>query len=76
MAAAYDSVGKVTFMQSLDCLRRHGVMVTYGNASGPVEPFSPLELSKRGSLYVTRPMLFDFIATRAELEAAAASCSA
>lgn len=72
VAAVYDSVGRATFMQSLDCLRRHGVMVTYGNASGPVEPFSPLELSRRGSLYVTRPLLFDFISTRAELETAAA----
>jgi NADPH2:quinone reductase len=71
VAAAYDSVGKATFAQSLDCLRRHGVMVTYGNASGPVDPFSPLELARRGSLYVTRPMLFDFIATRADLEAGA-----
>lgn len=71
VAAAYDSVGRATFIQSLDCLRRHGMMVTYGNASGPVEPFSPLELAKRGSLYVTRPMLFDFISTRPELEAGA-----
>jgi NADPH2:quinone reductase len=70
VAAVYDSVGRSTFLQSLDCLRRHGVMVSYGNASGPVEPFSPLELSKRGSLYVTRPTLWDFIATRAELESA------
>ncbi len=70
VAAVYDSVGRSTFIQSLDCLRRHGVMVSYGHASGPVEPFSPLELSKRGSLYVTRPSLFDFIATRAELETA------
>jgi NADPH2:quinone reductase len=69
VAAAYDSVGKATFIQSLDCLRRHGVMVSYGNASGSVEPFSPLELSKRGSLYITRPSLFDFIAARADLEA-------
>ncbi|MBM4195548.1 MAG: quinone oxidoreductase [Gammaproteobacteria bacterium] len=67
VAAAYDSVGCATFIQSLDCLRRHGVMVSYGNASGPVEPFSPLELSKRGSLYITRPSLFDFIGTREEL---------
>jgi NADPH2:quinone reductase len=72
VAAAYDSVGKSTFLQSLDCLRRHGVMVSYGNASGPVEPFTPLELAKRGSLYVTRPTLFDFIATRPELEAGTA----
>lgn len=71
VAAVYDSVGRTTFTQSLDCLRRHGVMVTYGNASGPVEPFSPLELSRRGSLYVTRPTLFDFIVARADLEAAA-----
>lgn len=72
VAAAYDSVGKSTFLQSLDCLRRHGVMVSYGNASGPVEPFTPLELAKRGSLYVTRPTLFDFIGTRPELEAGTA----
>jgi len=47
-------------------------MVSYGNASGAVDPFSTLELARRGSLYVTRPTLFDFISTRAELEAAAA----
>ncbi|HEX7081123.1 MAG TPA: quinone oxidoreductase [Gammaproteobacteria bacterium] len=64
----YDSIGRATFFQSLDCLRPHGVMVSFGNASGPVEPFSPLELSKRGSLYVTRPTLFDFVRERAELE--------
>jgi NADPH2:quinone reductase len=73
VAAVYDSVGKDTFFQSLDCLRKHGVMVTYGNASGPVEPFSPLELAKRGSIFVTRPVLWDFIATRADLETAAAA---
>ena len=67
VAAVYDSVGKDTFITSLDCLRPHGTMVTFGNASGPVEPFSPLELAKRGSLYVTRPVLYDFISTRAEL---------
>lgn len=67
VAAVYDSIGKDTFMTSLDCLRPHGVMVTFGNASGPVEPFAPAELAKRHSLYVTRPSLFDFIATRDEL---------
>jgi len=72
VAAVYDSIGKDTFMQSLDCLRPHGVMVTFGNASGPVEPFAPAELAKRHSLYVTRPILFDFIATREDLAAAAA----
>ena len=71
VAAVYDSVGKDTFFQSLDCLRRHGTMVTYGNASGAVEPFSPLELARRGSLYVTRPVLFDFLREREELLAAA-----
>ncbi|MDX1481344.1 MAG: quinone oxidoreductase [Woeseiaceae bacterium] len=71
VAAVYDSVGKDTFMQSLDCLRPHGVMVTFGNASGPVEPFAPAELAKRGSLYVTRPVLFDFIDTRERLVEAA-----
>lgn len=69
VAAVYDSVGRDTFFQSLDCLRRHGTMVSFGNASGPVEPFAPGELAKRGSLYLTRPSLFDFIGTRAELEA-------
>jgi len=69
VAVVYDSVGRDTFFQSLDCLRRHGTMVSFGNASGPVEPFSPMELAKRGSLHLTRPSLFDFIATRAELEA-------
>jgi NADPH2:quinone reductase len=72
VAAVYDSVGRDTFRQSLDCLARHGVMVSYGNASGPVEPVSPLELMRRGSLYLTRPTLFDFIREREELEAGAA----
>ncbi|MBT8080658.1 MAG: quinone oxidoreductase [Gammaproteobacteria bacterium] len=67
VAAVYDSVGKDTFFASLDCLRPHGVMVTFGNASGAVEPFAPAELAKRHSLYVTRPVLFDFIDSRASL---------
>ena len=70
VAAVYDSVGKDTFMASLDALRPHGTMVSFGNASGPVDPFAPAELAKRGSLYVTRPILYDFIATREELLAA------
>lgn len=69
VAAVYDSVGRDTFFQSLDCLRRHGTMVSFGNASGPVAPFAPAELAKRGSLFLTRPSLFDFIATRADLDA-------
>jgi NADPH:quinone reductase len=67
----YDSVGQDTFFASLDCLRRLGLMVTYGNASGPVPPFSALELSKRGSLFLTRPTLFHYIATKGELNRAA-----
>jgi NADPH2:quinone reductase len=70
VAAVYDSVGRDTFMQSLDCLATHGIMVSYGNASGPAEPISPLELMRRGSLYLTRPALFDFIGDRGELETA------
>jgi NADPH2:quinone reductase len=58
----YDGVGKDTFFASLDCLKPRGLMVSYGNASGPVPPFSALELSKRGSLYLTRPTLFHYIA--------------
>lgn len=72
VAAVYDSVGKETFMASLDSLRPHGVMVTFGNATGPVDPVAPVELAKRGSLFLTRPILFDFIATREELLAASA----
>ncbi len=71
VAVVYDAVGGDTFMESLDCLRRRGMMVTFGNASGPVPPVAPLELSKRGSLFLTRPTLFHYIGTRAELDAAA-----
>lgn len=67
----YDSVGKDTFVESLDCLRPLGMMVTYGNASGPVPPVAPLELNKRGSLFLTRPTLFHYISTREMLDAAA-----
>ena len=67
VAAVYDSVGRDTFMTSLDCLRPHGVLVTFGNASGAVEPFAPAELAKRGSLYVTRPILEHFVPTREQL---------
>jgi len=70
VAAVYDSVGKDSFFQSLDCLRPHGTMVTYGNASGAVEPFSPMELARRGSLMLTRPVIFDFIRERSDLVAA------
>jgi NADPH2:quinone reductase len=71
VAAVYDSVGKDTFFTSLDCLRPHGTMVSFGNSSGPVEPFSPAILAPRGSLYVTRPTLVHFTNTRDKLMAAA-----
>jgi NADPH2:quinone reductase len=64
----YDSVGKDTFMASLDCIAPLGMMVTYGNASGPPPAISPLELSKRGSLFLTRPSLFSYIAKRDDLQ--------
>jgi NADPH:quinone reductase len=67
----YDSIGKDTFTGSLDCLRPLGMMVTFGNASGPVPPVDTLELSKRGSLFLTRPTLFTYIAKRADLLATA-----
>ena len=67
----YDSVGKDTFMESLDCIAPLGTMVTYGNASGPPPAISPLELARRGSLFLTRPSLFAYIARRDDLEAAA-----
>ena len=68
----YDSVGRTSFYQSLDCLRPHGVLVSFGNSSGKVEPFGLHELTRRGSLYVTRPTLYDFIRDRAALEAGTA----
>jgi NADPH2:quinone reductase len=64
----YDGVGKTVFDQSLTVLRKRGMMVTFGNASGPVDPISPLALSANGSIFLTRPTLFDYIAERSELE--------
>ena len=68
----YDGVGKAVFDDSLGLLRPRGMMVTYGNASGPVDPVSPLRLMQGGSLFLTRPTMFHYIATRAELERRAA----
>lgn len=65
----YDSIGKDTFMGSLDCLRPLGMMVTFGNASGPVGPVDIGELAKRGGLFLTRPSLFPYTAKRSDLEA-------
>ena len=63
----YDGVGKDTFLTSLDCLAPLGLMVSYGNASGAVPPISPLELTRRGSLFLTRPTLFHYTAKASEL---------
>ena len=68
----YDSVGKDTFIRSLDCLQPRGLMVSFGNSSGAVPPFSMNELASRGSLYLTRPSLGAYVATRPELEERAA----
>ena len=64
----YDSVGKTTFEKSIDCLQRFGYMVLYGNASGPVTEFNPATLGPKGSLFLTRPTLFDYTADRESLE--------
>ncbi|HEY3493074.1 MAG TPA: quinone oxidoreductase [Polyangiaceae bacterium] len=63
----YDSVGKATFYSSLDCLMPRGLLVSFGNASGKPDPFDPLVLSQKGSLYITRPKLADYVGTREEL---------
>ena len=72
VSVVYDSIGKDTFIGSLDCLQPLGLMVSFGSASGPVPPFSLNELVSRGSLFVTRPSLFAYAAKREDLEAMAA----
>jgi NADPH2:quinone reductase len=72
LPVVYDSVGKSTFEQSLTCLRPRGLLVLFGGSSGAVPPFDLIRLSTLGSLYVTRPTLKDYIATRADLMARAA----
>lgn len=67
----YDGIGKDTYPKSLDCLRRLGMFVTFGNASGAIENFSLKDIASRGGLFVTRPSLFNYIATREELDEAA-----
>jgi NADPH2:quinone reductase len=71
LPVVYDSIGKDTFDRSLDCLAPKGLIVTFGNASGPVAPFEPGLLAQKGSLFLTRPTLFTYTATRAGLEQAA-----
>jgi len=64
----YDSVGKSTWDESLDCLAPRGLMVSFGNASGPAEPFAPGVLGAKGSLYVTRPSLANYAVTQQEVQ--------
>jgi NADPH2:quinone reductase len=64
----YDSVGQTTFEGSLNCLRPRGLLALFGASSGPVPPFNLIQLSSKGSLFVTRPTLWHYVATRAELE--------
>jgi NADPH2:quinone reductase len=71
LPVVYDSVGKTTFDKGLNCLRRRGMMVLYGQSSGPVAPVDPQTLNQKGSLFLTRPTLFHYIATRDELLARA-----
>ncbi len=63
----YDSIGKDTFMGSLECLQPLGMMALFGAASGPVPPFDPASLNPKGSLFLTRPSLAHYLATREEL---------
>ena len=63
----YDSVGRTTFLKSLEALAPRGMLVLYGQSSGPVEPFDPQLLSRKGSLFLTRPTLAHYTATRDEL---------
>lgn len=72
VSVVYDGIGKETFIDSLDALAPRGMMVSFGNASGAVPPFQIIALSQKGSLYLTRPTLFTYIAKRAELEKSAA----
>jgi NADPH2:quinone reductase len=72
LPVVYDSVGRDTFLRSLDCLRPRGLMVSFGQASGAVEPFSPNLLAQKGSLYLTRPTLFTYIEEAEELQRSAA----
>jgi NADPH2:quinone reductase len=71
LPVVYDSVGRDTFLRSLDCLKIRGLMVSFGNASGPPKPIAPGLLAQKGSLYLTRPTLYHYIATRQQLEQAA-----
>ena len=67
VSVVYDSIGKDTLMDSMDSLRKRGLLVSFGNASGVPDPINILDLMKKGSLFITRPTLFDYVKTREEL---------
>ena len=67
LPVVYDSVGRDTFLRSFDCLRPRGLMVSFGQASGPIEPFNVATLAQKGSLYLTRPTLFTYTSSREQL---------
>ena len=71
VAVVYDGVGRDTFIKSLDCIKRRGMMASFGNASGPVDPFSTLLLAQKGSLFLTRPTLYDYTLDPADLQESA-----
>jgi NADPH2:quinone reductase len=71
LPVVYDSVGKDTFLRSLDCLRPRGLMVSFGQSSGPVDPLPTNLLAQKGSLFLTRPTMYHYTSTRDELESAA-----
>ncbi len=73
VAVVYDGIGKDTFDGSLECLKMRGLMVSFGNASGPVPPIAISKLNDRGSLYLTRPKLWDYVAERKDLMETAAA---
>lgn len=70
-AVVYDSVGRDTFLRSLDCLRPRGMLVSFGQSSGTIEPLQPTLLGQKGSLFLTRPTLFDYIASPSDLQESA-----
>ena len=67
VSVVYDSIGKDTFIDSMDSLRKRGLLVSFGNASGVPDPINILDLMKKGSLFITRPTLFDYVKTREQL---------
>ena len=67
VSVVYDSIGKDTLIDSMDSLRKRGMLVSFGNASGVPDPINILDLMKKGSLFITRPTLFDYVKTREQL---------